>query len=486
MPFKSTVRLEDPQNIVADKGLLLDNLQAALKLWGRYVTGSGSVDVLLRVGTPGGTAEIDTTWLSSRIMGSATVTDNHGTHRVTVHRAGAAHELRSGQDLNGSQADFSITLSPEYLARLWLDPSPLSLADGPPPHLLDAVSVFAREIGRGLGIDGYYKGEENLFDRHHRSEFETLIVEEDGAYFFSLPDGAAETLYDDPVPLSFFDDAYHRAHRLFSYGNRGDGADLLAGLFTGTGLVAGERYAIGTLDLAILEDLGLTVTPSAAMPLVNRIDDAEDVIFRTADGAVIAADLSGAATRTRALGTYATDTVIAFGNFDFDAVAAPFSPVDVLIRRADASLAWLDVSSEGITVRALPSLGRAQPLAFTGNVTGTSADDLLLLDPVTRSLDLYDVYTAARRPLFDLNATTSVAGIGDFNGTGPEEILFRDTASKSLYHWNGTGFTSVMALEPEWTVRTGDFLGTELDDLMLYNTATRAVLFYDFASEGFV
>jgi hypothetical protein len=180
----------------------------------------------------------------------------------TVVRAGVADKISTAGDANGAAPDATIFLNPNYAREeLFFDPEPTTRGTMIPGDRTDAVSVFEHEIGHDLGIDGF----RDLFDPtsfpffppNTESVFDTFIaVDAAGGSFFTGLN--AEAVHGGPVPLTL-DNIYHVGNDPAD----GPGSELIGDLMNGVVFFRGTQYEISDLDLAIMRDLGLTVTGSS-------------------------------------------------------------------------------------------------------------------------------------------------------------------------------------------------------------------------------
>jgi len=172
----------------------------------------------------------------------------------TVIEEGLPHELRTGNDPNGTTPDVEIILDPEYAKTMWWDPKPRSRTRPVPIDKLDGFSVILHELGHAMGYNGRLDpktgrptgGEISTYDRW---------VEFDGNDFaFTGP--AATKVYRKKVPLSHTVTNYHH------FGEPGPKLDrnLKEDLMNGIVMQYGRRYKVSALDIAILSDCGLEVS----------------------------------------------------------------------------------------------------------------------------------------------------------------------------------------------------------------------------------
>lgn len=177
---------------------------------------------------------------------------------------GAAYEIGTGIDPNGSDADIEIMLGTGgYLQNeLWFDPTPLQ-ADAPVPQTqTDAYSVLQHEFAHALGFNGWLDSSSGAVPGNDASTFDALVGEHPqgggtGLYFLGA---AAMAVYGGPVPLT--DSNYTH------FGNwaPGAGASLLPDLMNGLVFYRGTRYTVSALDLAVMQDIGLPMQGAGVVP----------------------------------------------------------------------------------------------------------------------------------------------------------------------------------------------------------------------------
>jgi hypothetical protein len=177
---------------------------------------------------------------------------NNGT--IDIFEQGAAGELRTGIDPNGDTPDIEFTFGTNYLQNsLWFDPDPVARTAPVPSNRTDAVTVFLHEFGHAFAFNGFRNGTTGELPGAFGSTMDEL-TNFDGTEFTFFGE-AAQTLYGNPVPLTF--------GNIFHLGNElpRPGSDLIPDLMNGVSFLEGTRYDISPLDIAMVADMGVAVVP---------------------------------------------------------------------------------------------------------------------------------------------------------------------------------------------------------------------------------
>jgi Ca2+-binding RTX toxin-like protein len=264
-----SVTTQDPQQRLAGLPLLQPTLQAAVDYLDRFLVLRGTLDIEVVVdGTPTGRfAATGDTVLAGRRNGLD-----------TWESAGLA-ESRSGVDPHPADPDITIFIDPrsDYLAHLWWDPGIATGLDAnPPDDRTDAFTVLLHELLHGLGIVGWRDTTTGALPGDYQSVWDSLVQVAGGRATFV---GAATTeLLGQPVEVRL-----GGSQGAFHLGNAPTGADELSGTampwleasnFNSYYYYDGERYLLGRLELALLQDLGWTLEPGLTLTdVVNRWDD---------------------------------------------------------------------------------------------------------------------------------------------------------------------------------------------------------------------
>jgi hypothetical protein len=262
----------DPQGRLSALPLLLPTLQAALDYIDRYVVFRGTIDVEINVETTS----------TGRFAGSGDVSFKGTVDGVDLWESALAAEARTGVDPNPGTADLSIYIDPtsSYLAQLWWDPAiASSLAANPPDDRTDAFTVFVHEILHGMGIVGWRDITTGALPGNYASVWDSLVTVSGDRASFGGP--ATVALLGEPVEvrLGGSQGAFHL----------GQGPTLAASAMPwieGANVNSyyyflGERYTLGRLELALLQDIGWNLEPEVLLTdVVNRWDDRVTALYQ--------------------------------------------------------------------------------------------------------------------------------------------------------------------------------------------------------------
>lgn len=263
------ITYNDPLGVLRSVPLIGPTIQAAADYLDQYVVFKGTLDITVNV-------EHTSTGRFSGTGGVSFVgeKEGRGTWEATM-----IAESRSGVDPDPQAADFSIYVDPQssYLAGLWWDPDiSTSLTAKPPNDKTDAFWVVVHELMHGMGITGWRDAETGALSTAYWSVWDSLITVTEGGAIFT---GAATTaLLGQPVEVRV-----GGSQGLFHLGNAPlTGQAYLSGStmpWVEASIVnsyygyLGERYTVGRLELAILQDLGWTLETTTLTDVVNRWDD---------------------------------------------------------------------------------------------------------------------------------------------------------------------------------------------------------------------
>lgn len=266
--------VSDPQGRLAGLPLLVPTLQAALDYIDRYVVMRGTVDVEIVVETTS----------TGRFAGSGDVAFAGSRGGLNTWEAALLAESRSGTDPRPGHADLSIYIDPasNYLAQMWWDPAIASRLDAnPPDDRTDAFTVMVHEILHGMGIIGWRSAEtgELPAGADDQSVWDSQLQVSGGRAVFAGP--ATTSLLGQPVEVRL-----GGSQGGFHLGNGPDlGASAMPWIeranFNSYHYYLGERYTIGRLELALLQDLGWTLEGGITLTdVVNTWEDRSNTHYK--------------------------------------------------------------------------------------------------------------------------------------------------------------------------------------------------------------
>lgn len=266
-----------------ERDQLTSHYQAAGRKWAQMlgITELRNIEILI------GVEDIPTVSANSATSVFFGTFDNRATYEQ-----GAAHELRTGTDANGSSADVLVNIGLDYLRNeLWFDPDPDSRSAPVPVDKTDAMSSALHEIGHALAYNGWADGMGippadfwSTFDRWMQGSSPTLfhgpaaiiawgsapeLTTNNINHWGNLPGLQVEgpksheaVQWQDGVPVP-----RDSCPGMISIDPPANLAELLATdtlldeLMNGVAFVRGTRYFISPLDMATLQDAGLPFDP---------------------------------------------------------------------------------------------------------------------------------------------------------------------------------------------------------------------------------
>ena len=233
----ATATVVDTTGQYGSTAVLQKDLVAAFDAWSAYLAPSaGTIDIELRLVNSG---------VDRGDGGAGTAIPIGSAGGYTIADSGAAYELRTGMDPNGATPDIVINLNTSFAAQ-WYWPNPLD-GSAVPANKSDLVSVFAHEIGHGLGINGYRDWSTYTLSGSYETPFDTEVKVTGGAPYFTGANASA--LYGGAVPLTAGD--------LYHLGNSGGaGGQLGSDLMNGWVMPFGTT-PVSSLDAAVLSDVGV-------------------------------------------------------------------------------------------------------------------------------------------------------------------------------------------------------------------------------------
>ena len=173
------------------------------------------------------------------------------------------HEMLTGIDRQPLSADAGMTIYlgddgqiRNYGLPVWFDPNPMDYVPANvPTGKFDYIGVFFHEVFHGIGFLASSR------------EFRNLTATIDGNDYFI--GSTTQQLFGGKLPLAPRLGGSLQDH----YGNTSLPSNTLSsGLMYQWGNYEGNRLDIGKLDLAVLQDLGIGITSTAGLPLVDAID----------------------------------------------------------------------------------------------------------------------------------------------------------------------------------------------------------------------
>jgi hypothetical protein len=254
-------QIDDPNGEFSAYPLLSKNLYAAGQILSSVLNGQGTVQVLVR-------ANDAIPRSNGSTVGVATLGSVGG---VTVIGSSALAVAQTGVNPNGTGPDIELDFNArDYLPHAWFDPSGAVRTGRVPAGRADFISVVLHEMVHGLGFQGYRAvggpgygtlpaGVESSFDAR------TSFV--NGVLYFTGP--LATAVNKGPVALTSVGptDAL-TSQNFYHLGNPSGrpGANLSGDVMNGMMFGYGTRYALSTVDLAILADLGWSVPGFPPLP----------------------------------------------------------------------------------------------------------------------------------------------------------------------------------------------------------------------------
>ena len=219
-------------------------LQAAGTEWNKRLVGSGNLEIEIVMEPSIPTADCSS--LSSGFV------RNDGTR--DIFEQGAAYEIRTGIDPNGSDPDIRLRIGTAYLTNeLWFDPDPQARTAPIPANHIDAISVFTHELGHAFVFTGWMNAMTGQLPPNYMSTFDAN-ANFDGNNIFLNGSGSVAR-YGHPVPVTYG-----------NYGHIGNlaprpGSDLLLDMMNGVYYYYQQRYFISPVDLEIFKDCGVALVP---------------------------------------------------------------------------------------------------------------------------------------------------------------------------------------------------------------------------------
>ena len=252
-----TFQVVDDLNLVSaeTEQLITNSAQYALNRISKHITWQGTLDVEVRVRPASENPFPNTNGLLPSVTSLSWTGSDWSNDTL--------HELLTGIDRQPLSADAGMTIYlgddgqiRNYGLPVWFDPNPTDYVPANVPSgKFDYIGVFFHEVLHGIGFLATSR------------EFRNLTTTIDGNDYFI--GSATQQLFGGELPLAPRLGGSLQDH----YGNTSLASNTLSsGLMFQWGNYEGNRLDIGKLDLAILEDLGLTIISEAGLPLVDTFD----------------------------------------------------------------------------------------------------------------------------------------------------------------------------------------------------------------------
>lgn len=257
--------------IPTDSGLTQSDVDLARQLtlkaaenWGQYIDSDATITIQLRLGTtePVFGNTVDGLAFSTSLE-HVFLRNENGQEIV---EPGATFELRTGVDPNGNEADIVITLNPNSLATLSLDPTPETSGDvgmlGTVGQV-DFMALIMHELGHSLGMTAFVLGPD-LGAASRISTFDLLSEDQAGGRFF-IGENAVDTL-GAPVPVTtngHIGLPIDAVTDPFSLPDTDASKTFRFDVFRDT-VYTQFRPFVSSLDIAIMQDLGVPILAASS------------------------------------------------------------------------------------------------------------------------------------------------------------------------------------------------------------------------------
>ena len=277
--FDLTVVYEDPYGQALPFYASIEaHVAAALSDWIDHIDGQARLEVVVRI--------TDDVVGATGASGASAFVGMQGSCRVF--EQGMAYELRTGVDPNGAAPDIVLAINPDYLRQeLWFDPDPEARTAAIAEGRTDAMSIFIHEIGHALAFNGW-RDSAGILPLDIASTWDEQVSFEEGRLAFTGE--GAMAVYGGPVPITFAHD--HHVGNAFP-----PGQDLQHDVMNGSAILREQRYGVSSLDLAMIQDMGIHASPApepatvglvlsglAAIALLRRRRSAAGATGRTPGG----------------------------------------------------------------------------------------------------------------------------------------------------------------------------------------------------------
>lgn len=264
-----SVTFDDPEGRLAPYELQIEShIHAAGALWSERFEGISTLWLRVRP-APAFSGMIEFRAFTWSYVDTVLGTD--------IFETGASTHIRNGFPASSFDPDIEVIIDPDLLsATLWFESDPTNRTGAIDSGKLDAVSLFARELGECFCFGGWIDPTDGTFPGSSASVFDRLIVFDGTNFTFVGNDAVA--LYGAPVPLTF--------GAPYGLGNPAPapGSNLLSDLMGGAGLQPETKYVVSELDWAMLRDARVPVRyPCPCDQNGDGFVDDADFVFFTAD-----------------------------------------------------------------------------------------------------------------------------------------------------------------------------------------------------------
>ncbi|BBB68107.1 hypothetical protein UNDYM_3854 [Undibacterium sp. YM2] len=258
------ITYNDVAGKLASLPLLAATINAAIRYLDQFVVFKGTIDILVNA---------DTT-ATGRFSGSYTASLLGKKNGLDVYEASLVTESRTGIDPSPDKPDLIINIDPtsSYASGLYWDPNIANSISGTvDPSKVDAFTGILHELLHGMGFLGYRDGVGKLPGNYESVWDSFLTVNSNNTA--SLGGPAVLALLGEPVEVRV-----GGTQSIYHLGTGPAVADskmpwLEASNFNGYYYNYGERYLLGRLELAMLQDMGWTLKPTTMTNVVNIWDN---------------------------------------------------------------------------------------------------------------------------------------------------------------------------------------------------------------------
>jgi hypothetical protein len=301
--FSVAVSYDDPTEFLNAYAFLPGAIDAAVNQIAQHVVLGGTVDITISVtATPQGRF-------------AAAPTDLYATGAIfegqRVMALSLIEEAATGIDRNPGRADITIYVphNASYMEQHWFSEDGDSAL---PSGKIDLESVLVHELMHGMGVAGYRDNSTGAFRYAEATVFDTLVHIEDGEAHFA--GAAVNDLLGEELEL-----AIGRAQGIYHVGGGDHAHDseqewLLADNLNSYAFQRGEEYALGKLNLAILQDIGWQIHDETLADVTNLWDN--QVNTRYLVGSEVGEVLDGGIRDDRIEGRGGNDLLAGLGGDD--------------------------------------------------------------------------------------------------------------------------------------------------------------------------